>query len=253
MTSPWLPFTNRKPQPELDLYCLPYAGGNASLYSQWDRYFPDWIAVHPVELPGRGTRICETLEQEPAVLAERLFDALLARRTRPFALLGHSMGGGLAFHLSHYAERRGRSPTQIFVAGRQAPIIGSRRNRLCMSDQALIEELRFLNGSPPELFEHPELMALMLPIVRADFTLSERMLNGDGDKRIHTPIHVIGSRDDPEVDHRHLMRWQENAYATIRLSLLEGGHFFIHDCGAEIASLATRDMTLIAHPAHREG
>lgn len=109
-----------------------------------------------------------------------------------------------------------------------------------------------MNGSPPELFEHPELMSLMLPILRADFTLSERMLQNDGDKRVHAPIHVIGARGDVEVDYRHLARWQENAHAAIRMSLLDGGHFFIHDHGAAIASLATRDLTPLVRPSHQE-
>ncbi|MBF2952570.1 thioesterase, partial [Pseudomonas aeruginosa] len=36
------------------LFCLPYSGASAMTYSRWRRKLPAWLAVRPVELPGRG-------------------------------------------------------------------------------------------------------------------------------------------------------------------------------------------------------
>ncbi|MFO6015427.1 thioesterase domain-containing protein, partial [Pseudomonas aeruginosa] len=39
------------------LFCLPYSGASAMTYSRWRRKLPAWLAVRPVELPGRGARM----------------------------------------------------------------------------------------------------------------------------------------------------------------------------------------------------
>jgi len=39
------------------------------------------------------------------------------------------------------------------------------------SDDAIIQELRRLNGTPPALFKHPELLRLTIDILAADFAL----------------------------------------------------------------------------------
>ena len=45
-----------------------------------------------------------------------------------------------------------------------------------------IEKLREMNGTPPEILAHEELMDLMAPIVRADFTISETYTYKPGEK-----------------------------------------------------------------------
>lgn len=46
---------------KLNLFCLPYSGASAMVYSRW-RQPPDWLEVRPVELPGRGARLGEPLQ-----------------------------------------------------------------------------------------------------------------------------------------------------------------------------------------------
>ncbi|WP_428431098.1 thioesterase II family protein [Photobacterium chitinilyticum] len=243
MSNRWLPFPSTKTSAEIDVYCLPYAGGNASIYRQWDSYLPEWIAVQPVEFPGHGVRICEDLVASVPELTEELFIDLLAQQRRPFALFGHSMGAGLAFHLADYALQRGVVPHALFVSGRQAPVIAKGiRPRVNLSDAELIEELMFLNGSPPEVLENEELMSFLLPIIRSDFSLSEWLLRYDANKRVSIPIHVIGAKNDAEVDYRKLDLWWNNTQKQVVISLFEGEHFFIHDQGRVVSDLMASDL-----------
>ncbi|MBF3164486.1 thioesterase, partial [Pseudomonas aeruginosa] len=46
------------------LFCLPYSGASAMTYSRWRRKLPAWLAVRPVELPGRGARMAEPLQTD---------------------------------------------------------------------------------------------------------------------------------------------------------------------------------------------
>ncbi|ELR66774.1 thioesterase [Photobacterium marinum] len=246
MSNKWIPFPSTKKAAKIDLLCLPYAGGNASIYRQWDSFMPEWIAVQPIELPGHGSRICEDLIVSVEALTKQVFADVLAKQQRPFALLGHSMGAGLAFHLSDYAAQRGVNTQALFVSGRQAPVIGKGiRPRFNLSDAELIEELKFLNGSPPEVLENEELMSFLLPIIRADFSLSEWLLRNDVNTKTSVPIRVIGARNDIEVDYKKLHLWRENASQEIKISLMEGEHFFIHDCEKSLSNLIASDLKLM--------
>jgi medium-chain acyl-[acyl-carrier-protein] hydrolase len=40
-----------------------------------------------------------------------------------------------------------------------------------LPEPEFLEELRRLNGTPHEVLEHPELMSLLLSLLRADFEL----------------------------------------------------------------------------------
>ena len=43
------------------LFCIPHAGGNAAFYAKFNDFFPSWITIRPLELPGKGRRCRERL------------------------------------------------------------------------------------------------------------------------------------------------------------------------------------------------
>ena len=81
----------------LRLFCLPYSGASAMVYSRWRRKLPAWLQLRPVELPGRGARMAEPLHTDLAGLARQLARELHDEvRQGPYAVLGHSLGALLA-------------------------------------------------------------------------------------------------------------------------------------------------------------
>ncbi|MDC7787039.1 alpha/beta fold hydrolase [Rhodoplanes sp. TEM] len=227
---PCLPYRCRKPLAALDLICFHYAGGNAAVFRRWDERLPAWISVRPIELPGHGARMGEPPLADPEALVAQLAAELIGAQHRPFALLGHSFGAALAFRVALAAERAGRPPAHLFVSGRHAPSFAGRlRPRIGLSDAALLAELRFLGGTPDEALASTELMALMGPIIRADFVASELMTRAPRTDAVACPLDVIGADDDQEVDHRELDRWRAHTTGAFTLTVMPGRHFFIHD------------------------
>ena len=45
----------------MKLFCIPYAGGSASVYSGWNPILRENIQLVPVELSGKGVRAAEPL------------------------------------------------------------------------------------------------------------------------------------------------------------------------------------------------
>ncbi len=227
-TYPYLPFTDAKPNALVDLFCLHYAGGSAAIFRHWDGLFPSWVSVRPIELPGRGARITESLEDSPSELVQQLCQQLSPHLNRPWALFGHSLGAALGYQIAVHFEQQQNGPLAFFPSGRHAPVNRDPApKRSHLSDTELLEAIRELNGSPPEVLDNPELMALMLPIIRADFILSEAFREQSQADLLHCPIGVFGSTADPEVPHQQLTDWQQVAGSDFSLAVLDGDHFFL--------------------------
>ncbi|MGN8258573.1 thioesterase II family protein [Pseudomonas sp. SMSB3] len=216
----------------LNLLCVPYSGASAMVYSRWRRKLPAWLQVRPVELPGRGARLAEPLQTDMQALARQLAAEQRAQAMAPYALLGHSLGALLAFELAHELQALGCPPPLALLAcGTAAP---TRREdydgnnwRAPKSDEALKQELRELNGTPPEVLENAELMSLTLPVLRADFLLCGRYSYRQR-PALQCPVHVLGG-DQDRADHAQLQAWSKETCAEFSLQMFPGGHFFIHE------------------------
>jgi medium-chain acyl-[acyl-carrier-protein] hydrolase len=97
-----------------------------------------------------------------------------------------------------------------------------------LPEAAFIERLRRFDGTPAALLDNPDLMALFLPILRADFALSETHVYDD-EAPLTCPISALGGLQDPEVSHADLAAWRDQTEGRFALRLFRGGHFFLRD------------------------
>ncbi len=235
MDGKWLTDHDLRQEGGHRLFCLPYAGGSAAVYHRWRTAAPGSLRVCPVELPGRGRRLGEPPISRLRPLVNALADGLEGALDRPYALFGHSMGGLLAFELTRTLRERDLPlPDHLFVSGAAGP--GTPRRRPVVhdaTDEELRRELRFLNGTPRELLENDELMALMLPTLRADFSVLETYEYRPGPP-LPVPVTVLGGTADPSVPLASLHGWRERTSATCRLRTFPGDHFFLHSAMADV-------------------
>ena len=100
-----------------------------------------------------------------------------------------------------------------------------------------------LNGTPKEVLEHPELMELMLPLLRADFSVVETYDYRPG-VPLDCPLTVFGGLRDAEVSREQLEAWREQTTSEFALRMLPGDHFFLNDAQAQtlLLSAVARDL-----------
>ena len=242
--TPWLSIQQPNPNAAMRLFCFPYAGGGAAIYRDWHKSFPSTIEVCPVQLPGHGERIKDPLFSQINPLAEATAEALLPFFDKPFAFFGHSMGALISYELAHWLRReRAVAPANLFVAAHTAPHL---RNRGVISynlpHDEFIEELRRLKGTPQQVLDHPELMELMVPLLRADFEICETY-PGSTAPPLECSITAFGGVDDVEVPPEKIEPWREHTTGHFSFHTLPGDHFFIHTAQPDIIRIVVREMS----------
>ena len=252
-TTPW--FTSQRPNPRarLRLFCFPYAGGGAAIYRLWPQNLPSEVEVCVTHLPGRGTRLREPAFTSLDVLVDAAAEAIAPSLDKPFAFFGHSMGAMISFELARRLRDQGQpQPAHLFVSGRQAPQLPNldpiSHN---LPEEELHRELLRLNGTPREVLEHPELMELMLPLLRADFSVVETYNYRPGIP-LDCSLTVFGGLRDKEVSREQLEAWREQTVGEFALRMLPGDHFFLNDAQAQMLLLSaiTRELhKLLQRPA----
>ncbi len=229
--NPWLVWPRPNPDARLRLFCFPYAGGSSTIYRNWPVKLQTDLEVIPIELPGRGSRIKEEPFNRLTPLVEAAAQAIIPHLNRPYAFFGHSMGALVSFELARYLRRHhahGLAPSHLFVSGRGAPQCDSGRLLVdTLTDAELTREMQKLNGTPPEILSNPELMALVLPVLRADFAVWDHYVYED-EKPLACPISVYGGLQDRDMTRAHINAWGEQTSAAFRVSMFPGDHFFIH-------------------------
>jgi medium-chain acyl-[acyl-carrier-protein] hydrolase len=243
ISSPWIVQPRPNPNATLRLFCFPYAGGTPHVFRTWPEGLPSFVDVCGVQLPGRGTRLREQSYTRIKALVPDAAAALSSFMDRPFAFFGHSMGAFVGFELARVLRDSGaRQPEILFFSGARAPQLRRRDTKTYnLPDDEFIEELRRLNGTPAEVLEHPELLQLVMPLVRTDFEMTDTYEYVDGPP-LKCPLIVFGGMEDSEVGRERLEPWSQQTTGPFTLIMLPGDHFFLHSQQRVMLTRISRDL-----------
>ncbi|MNT51139.1 Linear gramicidin dehydrogenase LgrE [compost metagenome] len=91
------------------------------------------------------------------------------------------------------------------------------------------------------MLDHPALKELVLPILRADFTLAETT-RPDLSAPVSCPLSAFGGLADPMVPREDLAAWECRTTAAFKLRMLSGDHFFLRDRQGDLAAAISSDL-----------
>jgi len=227
------------------VFCFPYAGGGASLFRVWSSSLPAEVELWPVQLPGRENRLHERPFRRMDALARALADALTPHLEIPFAFFGHSMGALVAFELARELRHRGRpGPTELFVSGHRAPDVPDDDPPIhALEEPRFVDEVQRLNGTPAEVVADAELLALVLPALRADFEVCETYEHAR-EEPLACPIIAFGGLDDRKATRDRLAAWRDHTRARFSLRMFPGDHFFLARARDEIVATVVEELAL---------
>lgn len=215
---------------QLRLYCLPHAGGGASAFRPWIGQVPG-VAVCPVQPPGREGRWRETPHRAMAPWVGELAEVILGACDGRYAIYGHSLGALAAFEtVRQIRERGGPGPIHLLVSSCPAPDLCDQSEPPIadLSDDQLAELLRSLGGTSELLLTNPALLRMLLPCIRADFTIRDRYRYLPG-KPLTIPLTAIACTADPQASVAEVAAWRNHSTGPIELRTLIGGHFAVFE------------------------
>lgn len=232
-----------RPAARVRLICLPFAGGSANNYREWPTHLSPDVEVVAVQLPGRADRLAEATISSVDPLADQLLDGLSPFLDKPFAIFGHSMGALIGFELVRRLRVHGREPVHFFASGCPAPHLARDRStdRHRLPDREFIAAVVEMDGVPPEVLEHRDLIELLLPALRSDFKLVETYRYRP-QPPLSCPVSVFGGHQDEEVTPNEIEAWSCHAAGDFDIHMLSGGHFFLDSSRSALLRLIDKEL-----------
>lgn len=210
--------------------CVPGAGGAATV-------FDDLIAALPPDLAACAVHRNGGAPATPGAslsrVADQLARSLASVLTRPCIVLGHSLGGLLAFELALHPLTRRVVRGLVLCATPAPPTIGDLPRASTYDEEELVAYLETLGGIPAAVHARPMLLAMLLPMIRADLAALER-------HRVEAracpalPALALASDDDALAPAHSMSLWKKHL-PSVAIRTLPGGHFFVETAATAVA------------------
>ena len=138
------------------------------------------------------------------------------------------MGALVAFELSRALRRQGLPlPRAMIVSGRRPPTVPEHRTASPCTFRMIRSWMRWFAAttrSREVIRNEPELMALFVPVLKADFEIIETHVHQD-EPPLPCAVAFYGGRDDPQT--RQMDGWASLFGGPSRFRQFDGGHFYI--------------------------
>lgn len=230
-------FVKTVPDPAARIFCFHYAGGSAFFYADLCRYLSSDISVYPYQIAGRGGGD-EPFETSIESASMKAAAAIAPYCDRPIFLLGHSMGGLLAFNTAFFLKEKFDVPTEMIFMTSSIPdlasavrISGTSTQKLC--DDEFCDALINFGAMDKRTMQIREFRQVFLPIIRADFHLVESYC-ADKSRKIDTDIYAYAGSEDKIFSADSIFEWQKYTTGEVNCCIRDGGHFFVKDCKKEL-------------------
>jgi len=261
----WLCSLN-KPEnpPNARLLCFHGIGQNPMFFQSWAKRFESCnVHLCAVCLPGRLQRLhekCSSLVEAAAAVSEavRMFmrgegvgegeGTSWRSPDAPLYLFGHDCGAIIAFEVTkNLSDDMGIFVAHLVVSSTKPPMMLTASNsdrfetkHSFSSHGDLVQRMQLLVPFPSVFASgknQREVLKLLMPTARSDYTLYEKYKMPRGDKQTSAtspslvcPITAVGAAQDRSCSLDDLAAWQAETSEAVFLAhqLNSGGHFFMN-------------------------
>jgi surfactin synthase thioesterase subunit len=214
---------------QLFLACLPFAGSGAGFFREWEKLGISEVTVLPVQLPGREERFPEDPFTEVADAVAELTPRIVsgADEGAAIALFGHSLGAVLAYEIARELERTGHLGLRhLFVSGSPGPHNRRTERATGLADKEFLAGVEQFAGYRHAAFDDPELVEVLLPILRADVQMHENY-RATSTEPLSVPITALRGERDELVSREQAEQWAKVTRGPFSYQEMPGGHMYL--------------------------
>ncbi|MEK8104563.1 thioesterase domain-containing protein [Micromonospora sp. M12] len=143
----------------------------------------------------------------------------------------------MAFEVTRRLEERGLAgPAALFVSGRRAPSIVVESRVHLLDDAGVLAEMRRLDGTDARLLLDEEVVRMIMPSIRGDYTAIETYHCLPPSATVSCPVEALIGDNDSRVSVDQAKAWADHTTAGFGLRVFPGGHFYLIDAAPEIAA-----------------
>jgi pyochelin biosynthetic protein PchC len=200
------------------------------------------VGVYGAQYPGRQDRFAEPAADGIEAMAAQIATAAASFVGEPLVLFGHSMGAYVAYEATVELERRhGPVVDLLVVSAVPAPHHKPPGEVHKLPDAEFAAEVARENETfARNLAQTPELVEVLLPMIRDDYRLFE-LYQPNRPPAVLAALMATGGDDDPGVDRAGLETWKELAAGGFDVLTFPGAHFYlVQNEAALVGAVAAR-------------
>ncbi|MGN0521691.1 MAG: thioesterase II family protein [Eubacterium sp.] len=220
------------------LFCIPYAGGNADLFSNLENALDGSIKVTPIEYSGHGKRsgleFYNTFDEMVKDVAKSINSRIDAEN---IAVFGYSMGSVVAFEIL-LQKLLIKEPVRLFIASHEAP--GTHWESMeynALDDTEFLKKIVEFGGIDrfnERMLNNKFFRKMIFNPIRADYKLiSQYKLTST--KKLDIKATMFYSEND--VSFNSAEKWQDRFINKIDFYEMGDNHFFIKEHYNDIAKI----------------
>ncbi len=220
----------------IQLFILPFAGGNSSSFDDMNSLVNAGIDPITVEYSGRLSR-----RKDGYILKyeEFLFDVVRfitkRRNGNPWALLGYSLGSVLTYDIARRALVDDMLQHAFICARGDLNSASISQGYAGLKDEEFTRKIVELGGFDERLLNDKRFLKIYMEPVQNDYAVWSDYVFCDDGRKIHCDATVIYSEKDPLC--ANIRAWDGLCDGIIDYYEMGENHFFIRDHYAEMAEI----------------
>ena len=230
----------------MKLFCLSYAGGNATFYKGIEEKFNNNIELIKLEYSGHGDRRKEPFYNSFKELAVDLYKLVKneVSNGEDYAMFGYSMGSIGVIELLKLIELKNEiaMPKHIFLAAHEPNTI---KAPIELSDEELTTLIKNrtiqLGGVPKVLIDNNSFWRTYLPVISADYKMIVHYSFEDFNYQTTLPTTIFYSQEDTPI--AEMEKWHNICIGEIDYYRFSGSHFFMKEHEKEISHIVLNKLT----------
>lgn len=241
--------TSESDKTTLSLVCIPYGGGNVSVYQSLADNIPSHIALWSVALPGHDPGRSGEAFMNWEEIAQNCFHEIVKKIEGPIAIYGQCSGSSIAVYLTNLLEESGREVQTLYV-GAALPDndpVGTKERSNSTSEDELEVYLQTIGGFDGAL-DYGDTKDI-IAAVKHDMLEHARFFEKNNSQhfiKLKTPLHCILGECDiitNEKEHR-FVDWEKFAFNVKSSKISDGNHYFVKHEANQLANLLAKEHPL---------